>query len=370
MICRVAIEWISSTNPNWEAIHCRRLHIVFERTPYILNFNELKKFCNKNTDILINSDGDCKHCLIYNNCMSDNRNEKIQAILSMEQKESRFPSVLCLLQKYPGILGYIPACIYEKMYGKYHDAFPCPFNAKLIMDNLDRIEAVYNLLTDDYSRMVYLNVIMYRLTINVEYILRAYSQEPQYFIQKYRGLDRNEVFVDCGAFIGDSFQKYCYYNTPPARAYLFEPDFRNIKKINTLLQNMNIDTKVKIIEKGVYSQTGNMYFHQDLSGEGSGLTDTLSKDDISIEVTCIDDSINDEVTFIKMDIEGSEMAAVEGAKIHIADSYPKLAICLYHKVSDLWEIPLEIQKMFPRYKNYVLRHHRKISSETVIYVYR
>ena len=39
VICRVAIEWISSTYPKWEAIHCRRLHIVFERTPYILNLN-------------------------------------------------------------------------------------------------------------------------------------------------------------------------------------------------------------------------------------------------------------------------------------------------------------------------------------------
>lgn len=218
--------------------------------------------------------------------------------------------------------------------------------------------------------MVYLNVVMYRLTIDPEYVLRAYSQEPQYFIQTYRGLGKNEVFVDCGAFIGDSFQMYCHYNMPPTCAYLFEPDSRNVKKINALLQKINIDTKVRIIEKGVYSRTGNMYFHQDLSGEGSGLRDTPSKDDILIEVTSIDDSVDDEVTFIKMDIEGFEMAAVEGAKIHIADSYPKLAICLYHKVSDLWEIPLKIHKLFPQYSNYVLRHHRKIASETIIYVFR
>lgn len=343
---------------------------MFERTPYILNFYELSDYCSKNADLLIKSDGNCKHCLVHSKCLTDNRNEKIDAILSMEQKESRFPRVLSAIQKNPEILDYVPAWIYEKRYGTYHDALPCPFNAKLIINNLHQIKEVYNLLSDAYSRMVYLNVIMYRLTVDPEYILRAYSLEPQHFIQKYRGLDKNEVFVDCGAFIGDSFQNYCYYNTPPGCAYLFEPDSRNIKKINTLIKNMSIDTKVKIIEKGVYSQTGKMYFHQDLSGAGSGLTYSPSKDDVSIEVTSIDDSIDDEVTFIKMDIEGSEMAAVEGAKNHIADSYPKLAICLYHKPSDLWEIPLKIHKLFPQYNNYVLRHHKKIAAETIIYVYR
>jgi len=353
-----------------EVIGGRSARFVFERTPYILSFCELRNYCSNNADFLLKSDGNCKHCLVHSNCLSDNRNEKIHSILSMEQKESRFPSLLSAIQKHPGILDYIPAWIYEKAYGKYHNAFPCPFNAKLIINNLDQIEAAYDMLSDVYSRMVYLNVIMYRLTMDSEYILRAYSQDPQYFIQGYRGLGKNEVFVDCGAFIGDSFQKYCYYNSPPRCAYLFEPDLRNIEKINLLLKNMNLDTKVELIKKGVFSQTGNMYFQQDLSGEGSRLTNAPSKADKSIEVTSIDDSIDDEVTFIKMDIEGSEMAAIEGAKKHIAGSYPKLAICLYHKISDLWEIPLKIHQLFPQYNNYVLRHHRKISSETVIYVYR
>lgn len=341
---------------------------MVERTPYILNFDELSDYCSKNADFLLKSDGNCKHCLIHSKCLYDNRNRKIDTILSREPKKSRFPRALSAIQKNPGILDYVPVWIYEKRYGTYHDTLPCPFNAKLTINNLHQIKEVYDLLTDTYSRLVYLNVIMYRLTVDPEYILRAYSQEPQYFIQEYRGLDKNEVFVDCGAFIGDSFQSYCYYNSPPGRAYLFEPNSGNIKKINTLIQNMSIDTKVKIIEKGVYCKTGTMYFH--LSGEGSRLTDTPSKEDISIEVTSIDDSIDDEVTFIKMDIEGSEMAAVEGAKNHIADSYPKLAICLYHKPSDLWEIPLKIHKLFPQYNNYVLRHHLKIAAETIIYVYR
>lgn len=71
---------------------------MFERTPYILNFNELRSYCSNNVDFLLKSDGICKHCFVHSNCLSDNRNEIIHAILSMEQKESRFPRTLSLVQ--------------------------------------------------------------------------------------------------------------------------------------------------------------------------------------------------------------------------------------------------------------------------------
>ncbi len=62
--------------------------------------------------------------------------------------------------------------------------------------------------------------------------------------------------------------------------------------------------------------------------------------DISIEVRRLDDILgNRPVTFIKMDIEGSELAALRGAERIIRQQRPKLAICVYHKPEDMWEIP-------------------------------
>ena len=67
-----------------------------------------------------------------------------------------------------------------------------------------------------------------------------------------------------------------------------------------------------------------------------------------------------------MDIEGSEMAALRGAKDTITKNKPKLAICLYHKPQDIWEIPIYIKKILPECKIYI-RHHTDLLNETVCY---
>ena len=78
---------------------------------------------------------------------------------------------------------------------------------------------------------------------------------------------------------------------------------------------------------------------------------------IKIEVCSIDNVIDDKVTFIKMDIEGSELEALKGAEKTVRSHKPKLAICLYHKIEDFWEIPLYINEIVPEYKLYAAHHH-------------
>jgi hypothetical protein len=69
-----------------------------------------------------------------------------------------------------------------------------------------------------------------------------------------------------------------------------------------------------------------------------------------------------------MDIEGSEIDALNGSIGIIKRDKPRLAICVYHKLTDLWKIPLLINNILPEYHLY-LRHHNGISyaCETVLY---
>lgn len=82
----------------------------------------------------------------------------------------------------------------------------------------------------------------------------------------------------------------------------------------------------------------------------------------------IDEAIHpgDKVTFIKMDVEGSELESLKGAKNTILRDKPKLAICIYHKPEDMVTIPLYIKELVPEYKLYV-RHHSNSWAETVLY---
>ncbi len=135
------------------------------------------------------------------------------------------------------------------------------------------------------------------------------------------------------------------------------------------LKKYEKDTQIHYIDKGVYHFTGTLFFNGGRGGQ-SCLTETPEKESVQLDVMTIDDAVEEEISFIKMDIEGSEQAALRGANRHIVSSYPRLAVCIYHGISDLWEIPLLIRDLFPEYNRYSLCHHDRSTSETVLYVYR
>ena len=60
---------------------------------------------------------------------------------------------------------------------------------------------------------------------------------------------------------------------------------------------------------------------------------------------------------LKMDIEGAECQALEGARQTIAQCHPRLAICVYHNVGDFYRIPRLVLSIRSDYDIY-LRHKR------------
>lgn len=88
-----------------------------------------------------------------------------------------------------------------------------------------------------------------------------------------------------------------------------------------------------------------------------------------VEVVALDDVLFDkEITFIKMDIEGAEYAALKGASRIIGSQKPKLAICIYHKPQDIWELPELILQLNSEYRFYI-RHYSYKDNETVLYAF-
>ena len=81
----------------------------------------------------------------------------------------------------------------------------------------------------------------------------------------------------------------------------------------------------------------------------------------------LDEALSGErVTFIKMDIEGAELSALRGAKKIIQQQKPILAVCIYHGVGDMLNVPTYIKKLVPEYQIYI-RHYTNEMFETVCY---
>ena len=102
----------------------------------------------------------------------------------------------------------------------------------------------------------------------------------------------------------------------------------------------------------------------------SKLSEQKAETSYTVDIISIDSLQIEDVSFIKMDIEGAEKAALTGARSTIQRYAPKLAICLYHSPLDLWEVPLLIRDMVPSYQSFIVRHYHKYSfTETILYVW-
>lgn len=182
----------------------------------------------------------------------------------------------------------------------------------------------------------------------------------QYFDEDFLVYDKHEVFVDAGCY-NLVTSKELYKIHGGVTAYAFEMDPVNYRKCEKIKQMEKLDW-VKIFPYGLYSSRRKLLF---TPGElGSSAIDSSGNE--YAEVAALDEIISEKITFIKMDIEGSELEALKGAKNTIIRNKPKLAICIYHKMSDMYEIPLYIYSLRPDYKFYV-RHYTTYACETVLY---
>ena len=127
-----------------------------------------------------------------------------------------------------------------------------------------------------------------------------------------------------------------------------------MKETNIVFRNVGVGDKHQFM---FFSQSG-------LSSSSFVENDSSAQ---KVEIVAIDEDIIDKVTFIKMDIEGFEFKALQGVKNHIINDRPCLAICLYHKPEDMWQIPLYINDLVDSYDFYI-RHYTLYHGETVLYV--
>lgn len=180
----------------------------------------------------------------------------------------------------------------------------------------------------------------------------------QYFLKDIVKTSASEVFIDAGAYDGETVAEFIeFVDNKFLKVYSFEMDKVNFENIN----KAKFDERVEFINAGLWNENEEVSYL-----EGGAGTEIVEDANCFAQCVKLDDVVKEKVTYIKMDIEGAEMNAIEGAKTIILRDHPKLAICLYHKFDDLWKIPIYIHRLVPEYKLFI-RHHGKNNEETVLY---
>ena len=224
--------------------------------------------------------------------------------------------------------------------------------------NLEKYKKAYFLLEDDFSKDVYLKRIEKAYLDND--ISQIVSNVQEEYFDAAVVLADDEVFIDCGGFDGDTALKFIdKVNGRFKKVIIFEPENSKEALIKKRMRNYNYD----FYPYGVWSCNIKLKFdaRDDVASHIS------EEGDVEIEVRALDDTIfEDAPTYIKMDIEGSEIEALKGAKRIIQQYKPKLAICIYHNPEDLFEIPIMIKEMCRDYK-ILIRQYANSRFETVCY---
>jgi len=181
-----------------------------------------------------------------------------------------------------------------------------------------------------------------------------------------------DVVIDAGGCWGDTALYFANKVGPNGLVLVYEfiPSHINIIKHNLSL-NENLLNRVNIIDNAVWSNSGKDLYYVDW-GPGSRITEDPNRyeyDGKTITLS-IDDMVKEQklhsVDFIKMDIEGAETFALKGAEKTLLKFHPKLAISIYHSLSDVSEIPKYLDSLGLNY-SYHLDHYTLFENETVLY---
>jgi FkbM family methyltransferase len=189
--------------------------------------------------------------------------------------------------------------------------------------------------------------------------------DESYILPGVFQLEPDDVFLDCGAYDGDTIREFVDHRVPFGKIEAVEADSRSFARLADYLVTLEPDirNRIRLHHCAVGAHRGTVRF-DDTGGVDSRVSDqgTILVDMVPIDVMFA----SKRVSMIKMDIEGGEYDALMGATQVIQRDRPILAICVYHSQADIWRLPLLIQSLCPEYRLY-LKAYRGDGIQTVVY---
>lgn len=250
---------------------------------------------------------------------------------------------------------------YKNLFGSYN-------KIDVTGKDRDNVLKAFSLFETEKDKRLYIEHLKANLTMDFTRLKDPYDVNLQYIAHDINEKKDYSNVIDCGGYNGDTIRNFVSKGMKINNIAVFEPQNDLNKKISEYIHsNCDKFKSAVIFPCGVYSKTCKLKFKKSKDSPSSSKLDE-NGDDI-IQCTSIDNALDGfNPTFIKMDIEGSEIEALKGAKNTIIKNHPELAICVYHSLSHLWRIPLLIKSFYSGYKFY-LRSYNFMGLETVLYAF-
>jgi len=252
---------------------------------------------------------------------------------------------------------YLALCKYSNL-----ELEPHPFIMDFYEDykyNSLLYSKLYSKLEDEKSKEVFSKLINFKISFDYEFMHGfTNNHEEQYFDKEIIPPIKNIRFFDGGGYVGDTASEVIKNYPDFKKIYLVEPIAENIRIASRELGEYE---NIEFLSCGVSNKKETLYFNEEKS-----FSSIYGKGTQSVEVDTIDNIVKEKVDYIKLDIEGAEQNAIEGACATIKKYKPILAICVYHKAEDWYKIPQKVLAIESDYKIY-LRHYMEGIFETVMY---
>ncbi len=216
-----------------------------------------------------------------------------------------------------------------------------------VLEDADTVRAVFGLWEDERSRQEYVAQVRWRLHHDFDCLPKPVKTEIYFPTDIFLTRD-DEIFVDCGAFDGDTISRFLHHrNGQFQRIVAFEPDPKNFKKLEHYVTGLpdHQAKRIDLYRQAVGARREIVHFDamgNEASFVGSG---SMEVESVSLDEVCQGMA----ATYLKMDTEGSEPAALRGARRILEQDAPALAICSYHRQDHLWRVPELIRAASNRY---------------------
>lgn len=322
-------------------------------------------------------------------------NFKVKRLKDIEEKYEDFIIAICFASQIKEVIDNI------KEISKNHKTLvPCVpvfgntiFNRDFINNNMENLKKTYTLLEDEISKNVLTGMVKFQFTGDLNYLWSIESSKTD-ALNNILKINNKEKYLDIGAYRGDTIEEFLKFsNNKYSKIIAVEPDEKTFKKLEDYTKNIK---NTSIYQKGIWKKEGYLNFksrggrHSNILDNIGDIVATLEKEEKAsiktstsdnqldstsnkninnnslssnnnknlLRLTTIDNIVKKEnnITYIKIDVEGVEKEALLGGLNTLQTQKPKLNIAAYHKSKDIFTLPLLLKEINPNYKIY-LRHH-------------